>query len=121
MRVPCILFALSIFLLPLSGCDSYEDAYEAGVKQAEHVLAESAERDAVNEHISSLQPLESVGRYRIAGSDYVEFFRCRATDIMYVCFDGYRGAGLTIMRAADGSPLLYSQWISTLESLTNDP
>lgn len=41
------------------------------------------------------------------------FFRDRFTDFVYVYSSGYRKGSFTVMLSADGSPLLYSEWLLT--------
>ena len=41
------------------------------------------------------------------------FYRDLSTDVVYVWSSGYRKGSFTVMLSADGSPLLYSEWLLT--------
>ena len=48
--------------------------------------------------------------------DYARYFRDPVTDVMYVLIDGHKESALSVMLAADGSPLLYSEWLVFTDS-----
>lgn len=104
-----ILLALVLVLSSCSADHPYVDAWNEGVANAESKLAEDA---YFQEHNIS-EYFEQVGTDR----NYAfVLYRDLRTDVMYVkyTFIDYRkaGASFSVMYAADGSPLLYSEWLA---------
>lgn len=105
-------FLSLIVLLLFTGCSAdnpYVEAWNEGVANAESKLAED---EFYQDHYVQ-EYFEKVGddsRY----SFYL--YRDIRTDVMYFTYtygSGYgRGAALSVMYAADGTPLLYSEWLA---------
>lgn len=121
MRKPDIFFvcAFSLFLmillalvLVLSGCSAdnpYVDAWNQGASVAESKLDE---KEFYQDHLVK-EYFEQVGTDR----NYAfVLYRDLRTDVMYVkyTFSSYNkgGASFSVMYAADGTPLLYSEWLA---------
>lgn len=55
-------------------------------------------------------------------SHYFTYYRCKLTNVMYISYRGdYAGrydnyTGFTVMMKADGTPMLYDEWIELLKS-----
>lgn len=103
------VLATAIFLTGCSADNPYVDAWNQGVEQAESQLA--ADQQFRDECIKSY--FEKVGQ-----DEKYSFvlYRDLRTDVMY-CFywrkSGYgAGSALSVMYAADGSPLIYSEWLA---------
>ena len=103
------LLASVFYLTGCSADNPYVDAWNEGVANAESKLAENA---YFQEH--------NVSKYfeKVGEDSQFQFtlYRDLRTDVMY-CFywrkAGYgAGASLSVMYAADGSPLLYSEWLA---------
>ena len=107
-----LVLVLLVPVLFLTGCSAdnpYVDAWNEGVANAESKLAEDA---YFQEHNVS-KYFEKVGQ----DSKFAFIlYRDLRTDVMYVSYSvsGYCAAGtsLSVMYAADGSPLLYSEWLA---------
>lgn len=108
----CLFLVFLTCVFVLSGCSAdnpYVDAWNEGVANAESKLAEDA---YFQEHNVS-KYFEKVGQ----DSKFAFIlYRDLRTDVMYVSYSvsGYCAAGtsLSVMYAADGSPLLYSEWLA---------
>lgn len=71
--------------------------------------------------ISDLEPFVCVGQTRLNPDAWAFFYRCRVTDVMYVYIDDYRAGALSVMYDESGLPIVFSEWISSLKSLTIEP
>ena len=113
-RLSLALLALFLFFICFafggcSGDNPYADAWNEGVANAESKLAENElyQDRFVKEYF------ENVG----SDSKYsFVLYRDIRTDVMYFTFTSAavygRGAALSVMYAADGTPLLYSEWLA---------
>lgn len=107
-----ILALLLCSIFSLSGCSDgnpYVDAWNEGIANAESQLA--ADQVFREEFVKPY--FEKVGED--SKFSFVLYRDC-LTDVMYVSYvssSGYgRGAALSVIYAADGSPLLYSEWLA---------
>lgn len=106
-----LLILLSCFCI-LSGCSTdnpYAEAWNKGVEQAESQIA--ADQQFRDECVKPY--FEKVGK----DEEYsFTLYRDLRTDVMYVSYviNVYQGAGasFSVMYAADGTPLLYSEWLA---------
>lgn len=110
-----VLFLLVCVLLFLSGCSEsnpFVDSFYKGVANAESIIAEDSEYRE-NFVKSYFQKVAEDDTYAIS------LYRDTLTDVMYCCYrmkSGYAGGvGFCLMYASDGSPLLYSEWLSLCE------
>lgn len=109
LLVLCMLLCCVCFLCGCSGDNPYVDSWNEGIAIGEsQFAADQAFRD------------EFVTEYFVKVGEDSRFsfilYRDILTDVMYVSFTGSaysaRGAALSVMYAADGSPLLYSEWLA---------
>ena len=108
----CLILLLLSPVCILTGCSAdnpYVDAWNEGVANAESKLAEDAyyQEQYVSEYV---EQVATDRNYAFV------LYRDLRTDVMYVkyTYSGYQkgGASFSVMYAADGSPLLYSEWLA---------
>lgn len=112
LALASLAFIVVVVLLALSGCSSdhpYVEAWNEGVANAESKLGEN---EFYQEHCMQ-EYFEHVG----TDSNYAfDLYRDLRTDVMYVkyTYSTYNkgGASFSVLYAADGTPLLYSEWLA---------
>lgn len=116
-KVLAIILISSLLLCGCSADNRYVQAWNDGVAKAESQAAANAE---------FMEQYVNVYFEKVAKDSNFNFvlYRDVRTDVLYCSYissSGYgRGAAMTVMYAADGTPLLYSEWLLLSEEVPGD-
>lgn len=103
MKKIAIILSIILLLSSLTGCAEYADAWQEGVDRAYAIQEQKA--------------IES-GYFELVfqdNDDHLYILRDTLTDVLYMQYHDWAGygaaGGLTVMLNADGTPLLYAEWL----------
>ena len=111
---------LIFILLVLVTCFALCACTSAAVPAVVDPTTESSTKASTSKSEDARVPfqMEKLHRYKINYDDAIDYYRDTTTDIMYVCFTGYRKAGLTEMHDPEtGLPLTYTRYMEIYNSL----
>ena len=94
-------------------------------RQPNNAKNDSEDNFVISEHqferIVKLSGVDVAGNGIVLNGPNFTYYRCKLTDVIYVSFSSDGGAydsttGFTVMVKADGTPMLYDEWIELLKT-----
>lgn len=96
---------IAVLMIPLTGCSTLLET-----SQPDQVVQPDTDTDIYDIQWSNMFKKVGSDSEGPIGEFYI--YRETTTDIMYMLFRDHSKAGLTVMLASDGTPLLYPEWVA---------